>query len=290
VTQIGQGRVIAGKDVEAALLSLGAAPDFSYAKQQPDSDVLFIHRRLPDGDLYFVNNRKERAERFEARFRVAGKAPEIWRADTGAAEPASYRIDDSQTVITLDMDPEESFFVVFRKPATATSVTVHTPQVSMLTTLDGPWNVAFQPNRGAPASISIASLGSLSEQPDPGVRYFSGIATYTKSFVLPKGVRPKKPWLLDLGKVGDLAEVRVNGTLVGTVWHAPYRLDIGAALKPGRNELDVRVADLWVNRLIGDAQPGARKLTYTAGPTYRADAPLRPSGLMGPVKLMRTDQ
>jgi hypothetical protein len=290
VTRIGQGRVIAGRDVEAALFSLGAAPDFSYAKQQPDSDVLFIHRRLSDGDLYFVNNRKERPERFEARFRVAGKAPEIWRADTGAAKPMSYRIDDSQTVVTLDMDPEESFFVVFRKPATATAVTVHTPQLSMLTTLDGPWNVAFQPNRGAPASISIASLGSLSEQPDPGVRYFSGIATYTKSFVLPKGVRPKKPLLLDLGKVGDLAELRVNGTLVGTVWHAPYRLDIGAALKPGRNELDVRVADLWVNRLIGDAQPGARKLTYTAGPTYRADAPLRPSGLMGPVTLMKIDQ
>ena len=78
----------------------------------------------------------------------------------------------------------------------------------------------------------------------------------------------------------------MNGRLVGTVWHAPNRLDIGAAVQAGRNDLEVRVADLWVNRLIGDAQPGARKITWTAAPTYKADAPLRPSGLIGPVRLL----
>ena len=126
----------------------------------------------------------------------------------------------------------------------------------------------------------------MSEQTDPAVKYFSGVATYTNSFKSPKGVRPGTPLLLDLGKVGDLAEVRVNGKLAGTAWHTPYRLDIGSAVKSGRNEVEIRVADLWVNRLIGDAQPGAKKLTYTALPTYRADAPLRPSGLMGPVQLL----
>jgi hypothetical protein len=90
---------------------------------------------------------------------------------------------------------------------------------------------------------------------------------------------------LDLGKVGDLAEVWVNGRQVGTVWHAPYRIDIGSAVKPGSNELEVRVANVWVNRLIGDAQPGATKITFTAAPTYKPDAPLRPSGLIGPVTL-----
>ena len=103
---------------------------------------------------------------------------------------------------------------------------------------------------------------------------------------MPKGARPGAPLLLDLGKVGDLAEVHVNGKLVGTAWHAPYRLDIGSAVQRGRNQIEIRVADLWVNRLIGDAQPGATKITWTSGPTYRADAPLRPSGLMGPVVLM----
>ncbi len=286
-TTIGQGKVIAGKDVEAALASIGVDPDFTYTKPQPDSELLFIHRRLSDGDLYFVNNRKDRAEHYEARFRVTGKTPEIWRADTGGAETASYRTEGSETVVPLDMDPEESFFVVFRASATVPSVTIDKPRLSSLATLDGSWNVAFQPNRGAPASISIASLGSLSEQEEPGVKYFSGIATYTKNFRLPKGARPKKPLLLDLGKVGDVAEVRVNGTLVGTVWHAPYRLDIGHAVNAGRNQLEIRVADLWVNRLIGDAQPGATKITFTTSPTYTAKAPVRPSGLIGPVTLLK---
>jgi len=92
--------------------------------------------------------------------------------------------------------------------------------------------------------------------------------------------------LLDLGRVGVLAEVRVNGQLAGTLWHAPFRIDIGPVVKPGDNQLDVRVANLWVNRLIGDMQPDAKKVTFTVTPTYRANAPLRPSGLIGPVQLM----
>ena len=173
-TKIGQGSVIASGQVEAALASLGVEPDFSYTKPQADSELLFIHRRLSEGDLYFVDNRQDRAEHFEARFRVTGKAPEIWRADTGTAGPVSYRVEGGQTIVPLDMQAEESFIVVFRTPATATSATVKQPKVSPLTTLDGSWNVAFQPNRAAPASISLASLGSLSEQLDPGREVFLG--------------------------------------------------------------------------------------------------------------------
>ena len=78
----------------------------------------------------------------------------------------------------------------------------------------------------------------------------------------------------------------MNGRLVGTAWHAPYRVDVGAALRPGDNRLEVRVANLWANRLIGDAQPGAAKRAFTVAPTYRPDAPLRPAGLIGPVTLL----
>ena len=86
-------------------------------------------------------------------------------------------------------------------------------------------------------------------------------------------------------RIGDVAEVRVNGKPVGTAWHAPYRLNIGDAVKRGSNRLEVRVANVWVNRLIGDVQPGAQKVAFVAAPTYKPDAPLRPSGLIGPVTL-----
>ena len=291
-TTVGKGLVIASRDADAALLSIGVAPDFAlYPQPQPVPEVLFVHRLLADGDIYFVDNRTSRAQTLDVQFRVSGKRPQIWRPDTGLVQPVSYRIESDRTVLPLELGPEDSFFVVFREPTDTKTFTAPRPELVPVGTLTGPWNVAFQPNRGAPASTRLAELTSLSDQPDPGVRFFSGIATYTRTFELhPHDVPSNASLWLDLGKVGDVAEVRVNGQLAGTAWKPPYRLDIGPAVHPGRNELEVRVANLWVNRLIGDAQPNATRITFTTLPTYRADAPLRPSGLMGPVRLLRIEQ
>lgn len=135
----------------------------------------------------------------------------------------------------------------------------------------------------------LTNLAPLNENADPQVKYFSGVTTYATSFDTPRGAKPGSPLMLDLGKVGELAEVRVNGREVGTVWHAPFKIDVGAAVRPGRNRLEVKVANLWVNRLIGDAQTGAKKVTFTTMPTYKPDAPLRASGLIGPVTLSKLD-
>lgn len=278
-TRIGEGRVIPGHDVEAGMARIGLAPDFA-----ADGGLIFNHRRLAEGDLYFVANRRPTGQRVEARFRVTGRMPELWHADTGEVTPISYRIEGDHTVVPLDLGAEVSVFVVFRSPAATSQAMVAPAAVTPVASVTGPWTVRFQPGRGAPAETSLAMLAPLEQQATPGIRYFSGVASYTTSFDRPRG---GGRLLLDLGKVGDVAEVRVNGRPVGTVWHAPYRLDIGAVAKPGRNTLEVRVANLWVNRLIGDAQPGAVKVAWTSMPAYRADAPLRPSGLIGPVTLSR---
>ena len=285
VTTVGKGRVLAGRDVEAALATAGIRPDFQFPKAAADSQFLFVHRRTPDAELYYVNNRLNRAETIEARFRVAGRRPQVWHADTGVIEPVSYRVEGSETVVPLQFTAEDSFFVVFREPTSAASATVPRPSSRVAATLDGAWDVAFQAGRGAPASTHLSALKSLSDNGDAGIRYFSGTSTYTRSFILPRDIKPGTPLQLDLGQVGDVAEVRVNGMLVGTAWKAPYSLDIGAAVHAGQNTLDVRVANVWVNRLIGAAQPGAKKITFTAAPTYVPEAPLRPSGLIGPVVL-----
>jgi hypothetical protein len=287
-TEIGTGRVIAGSDVEAALASMGLVPDFSYPPPQTDSELLFVHRRIADGDAYFLSNRRNRLVRVEARFRIGGRQPEIWRADTGTTELVSYRIEGDQTIVPLEFGAEESFFVMFRKATTAPSATVPVRSYAPVTELSGAWDVSFQPGRGAPATTKFEVLKSLTEHTDPGVRYFSGTSTYTRVFQLPLGVQPGEPLLLRLGQVGDVAEVLVNGQTVGIVWKPPYALDIGVAVKPGPNKLEVRVANLWVNRLIGDAQPNATKVAFTTMPMYRSDAPLRPAGLIGPVMLLRS--
>jgi hypothetical protein len=277
-------RVIASTDIEASLAKVGISADFSYAKPQPDSEILFVHRKLADGDIYFLNNRNKRSETIEARFRVIGKAPELWDAITGTSTPLAYALSGNETAITLELGPEDSKFIVFRKPGGEYGMVGHTPRQTT-TPLAAPWSVTFQTGRGAPASINMPALKPLNESADAGVKYFSGTATYTTSFTLPKKAKAGAPLWLDLGKVGDVAEVRVNGQMAGTVWFAPNRVDIGKLVKNGANTLEVRVANLWVNRLIGDKQPGAEKITFTAAPTYKADAPLRMSGLVGPVKL-----
>ena len=129
----------------------------------------------------------------------------------------------------------------------------------------------------------------LERKPDAGVKYFSGTGTYAKTIQAPadwfkKGARL---WL-DLGDVKNLAEVSVNGKPLGILWKPPFRVDVTDALKPGANALEIKVTNLWVNRLIGDQQPGVpKKYTYTTQQFYRADSPLLPSGLLGPVVLWR---
>jgi hypothetical protein len=153
-------------------------------------------------------------------------------------------------------------------------------------TVEGGWDVSFQVGRGAPATAHLEQLQSFSTHADAGVRYFSGVALYRKTFDLPPDLKPGAPLLLDLGTVGDVAEVRLNGVTLGTLWKAPYRVDVGGALRRRQNTLEIRVANLWVNRMIGDAQPGAEKVAFTTIPTYRADAPLRAAGLIGPVAIL----
>jgi hypothetical protein len=283
---VGRGRVIAGGDVEAALRQVGVAPDFEFTGAGADAEIPFVHRRLADGDSYFLANRRDRAETIEARFRVTGKAPELWHADSGRFEAVSYRTEGGETIVPLTLAPEESVHVVFRKTAAAPALAIKKRVPVEVGQVAGPWRVAFEAGRGAPATATLATLAPLDENAQPGIKYFSGVATYTNTFTAPKGWRAGQPLWLDLGEAREIAEVTVNGEPAGAAWHAPYRVEIGDLVKPGRNRLEIRVANLWVNRLIGDAQPGAQKVTWTALPTYTAKAPLRRSGLVGPVRLM----
>jgi hypothetical protein len=286
VHTVGQGKVYAGQNAEAALTAMNVAPDFDHTKPESDTRLLFVHRKLADGDLYFVDNRNDRDETVDATFRVAGKAAELWHPETGQAEPASYKIAERRTTVPLHLEPWGTVFVVFRKPTKDTSCTLPKVVETDLETIEGPWNVAFQSGRGAPASVTLDKLISWPDSTDPGVKYFSGVGTYTKTVQAPQEWFKKgaKLWV-DLGDVKNLAEVTVNGKSMGIVWHTPYRVDATRALKPGANELTIKVINAWVNRLIGDEQPGAMKYTFADVKPYRANSPLQPSGLLGPVRV-----
>jgi hypothetical protein len=289
--QIGKGTVYAGWDLAAVLKALNVPADFDYTKAQSDTNLLFVHRKLAGGDIYFVDNRNDRDEIVEASFRVTGEAPELWRAETGSFEPASFKIADGRTKVPLKLEPWGTVFVVFRHPTTETSRALPPRTETALSTVGGDWTIRFQPGRGAPASITMHQLESWSRNADPGVRYFSGIGTYTKT------LRANAQWFkkgarmwIDLGDVKNLAEVTVNGKSLGVVWHKPYRVDASSALKPGDNEISIKVINAWVNRLIGDQQPAVTTpVTFADFKPYKADSPLLESGLLGPVQVVRSE-
>ena len=284
----GNTKVTTGKALAEALTSLNIQPDFSYTKPQQSTKLLYVHRKLSDGDLYWVNNRSDSACDAEVIFRVTGKTPQIWHPETGKTEDASYTITNSMTKVKLALTPNDAVFVVFQAPATKTTVTLAATTEKDIVTVQGPWSVAFQPNRGAPASATFSNLASYTENSDAGIKYFSGTATYTKTINVPASSLSKgsRIWL-DLGDVKNLAEVTVNRKPLGVVWKKPFRVDVTDAVKPGANNVAIKVVNLWVNRLIGDAQAGVtNKTTYTALPFYQANSPLQPSGLLGPVKVL----
>ena len=287
VHHVGKGTVYAGENLADVFNALGVAPDFDYSKPDKDTSILFAHRKLADGDIYFVDNRNDKDEMVDASFRVTGKAPTLWYAETGKSRPATYTIANDRTNLPLHMEPWGTVFVVFRKPTTQMSRTEPTPVSTVVATLHGPWAVSFTPDRGAPASITLPKLISWSDSTDTGVKYFSGSGTYTKTIQAPASWFKKNSHVwIDLGSVKNLADVTVNGKDFGVVWHTPYRVDISDALKPGANEVTIKVTNAWVNRLIGDQQPNVtKKYTFTDFKPYRADSPLLASGLLGPVEI-----
>jgi hypothetical protein len=292
--KLAKGRVYSGMSANEVLAALGETRDFDYTKPEAGTTLMFLHRKLADGDLYFIDNRDDRAESVDAAFRVDGKTPELWDAATGESQPTAYRTTNGRTTIPLHLDPYGTVFVVFHKPATAPSLAlaepIEAPIAEVTSQLNQDWTVNFQSGRGAPqaaAGVPFDRLTSWSDNSDAGVKYFSGTATYSRSIDIPAGaLKPGARLWLDLGDVKDLASVMVNGHDLGVLWKVPYRVDITSAVTAGANQFTIKVTNLWVNRMIGDQQPWAlKKYTFASFTPYKADSPLLPSGLLGPVRL-----
>ncbi len=276
------------KPLNEVLPSLGIGQDFSYTKPQANTKLLFLHRRASNLDVYWINNRNDQEENVEVNVRIDGKVPELWHPETGKREPVSYSFSNGITKVRLHLSPYDAVFLMFKDRATQPSVALTPIQGKTLLMLAGSWKVNFQKDRGAPSEVNLNNLASLTESQEPGVKYFSGTATYTKTVTADKNwIGAKGHLWLDLGDVKNIAEVTVNGKALGVVWKRPFRVDISNSLRAGDNLVEVKVTNLWVNRLIGDQQSNvAKKITYTTMPFYQANSPLVPSGLLGPVRIL----
>ncbi|WP_346854570.1 glycosyl hydrolase [uncultured Draconibacterium sp.] len=281
----GKSNVRENEMMSQVLTSLQIEPDFSYTSEN-DIELLNVHRKLDDIQFYWVNSRSDQAETVQATFRISGKKPEIWHPETGEKSEVSYSIKDGLTTVSLDLVPNDALFVVFSQPAKENDVELPNTEEKELVRIEGQWDVVFQPERGAPESTIFNELSPWNENENTGIKYFSGTATYTKQFEISESDIASGELYLDLGEVKNLAEVILNGKNLGVLWKKPFRINIIDAVKTGENLLEVKVENLWVNRLIGDLQPEIKKkVTYITMPFYQVNSPLLPSGLLGPVTI-----
>ncbi|MFY9233839.1 MAG: glycosyl hydrolase [Fimbriimonadaceae bacterium] len=441
VRDLGKGTVFWGATLAEVFERLEIAPDFEYRSLTGGSKLVYIHRKIDGADVYFVSNQQYQPTEADVTFRIKGKAPEFWRADSGVIEPAAvYREEKGRTVVPLRLGPAESVFVVFRgkpkvdhltsfapvrakqsmpkvpqiaiksaryetadgrgadvtaivaqlvkqgqfeipatnglfgdpvvnvvkrlridylvdgkpkskmvnenetlvledlppvkpagfeialagsrytltpwKPGSYVGATSRGRQIKILVkespvilALGGPWDLRFPPGWGAPLSVKLPRLISWPDHANPGVRYFSGSANYSREFSVGPGVIGKdRTIVLDLGKVKNFATVKLNGKALGVLWKEPFAVDIGKAVLPGKNRLEIKVTNLWPNRIIGDEQlppdvewngaslkawpqwlvkgeprPKTGRFTFTTWRFWNKDSPLLESGLIGPV-------
>lgn len=295
--RIGEGRFLWGYTPQEALELIGIEPDFSGALAEPnESGIDWVHRRDGDTDIYFVVNRAGHAVTLDATFRVTGKAPELWDPDSAETQFAdSFSAGPQSTTVPLRLEAYASVFIVFRGPGEPVTAK-NPPTARQALDITGPWEVAFLDGMGAPASIQFTELVSWTDRPEVDIQYYSGQATYTKTIHVPAELMEGADPVLDLGDVRDLVAVNVNGRHVRTLWKPPYRVALGDALKPGRNEIELTVANTWINRFIGDFRRHGRsgvtpenapRYTLEGASTqdYNENTPILESGLLGPVRI-----
>jgi hypothetical protein len=277
-----------------------------------DGALRYSHLQDAERDIFFVANTTDQFTKSTCRFRTERGRPELWDPLTG--EIRSLPVFEKAAGITsvpIEFDAFQSYFLVF--PAKGKGLGKgkenggNFTRLKSLKEVEGTWKVSFDPAWGGPGDVAFEELLDWTDRPEEGIRYYSGIAIYKNSFEqenLPDPGDGTRIYL-DLGKVMDLAGVSLNGKDLGVIWTAPWHVDITEALKEGENQLEIKVANRWPNRMIGDeflpydgvengqlpdwlANDKPRtsgRYTFTTFNCFTKESPLLPSGLLGPVTL-----
>lgn len=263
--------------------------NLNVAQDVQSGDALrYGHRRIWTTDVYFIGNRSASEYKGTVGFRVNLGYPEWWNPMTGERRPLPvFTRKGSQTMIPLTLKGRESGFIVFsgtRPPSKGNKINF--PELKARVTINGPWDVAFSAPYTTPKPTKFETLIDWSKSGIEDLKFFSGKATYTKVFDASQ--LAGKQTMLSLGEVRNIASVRLNGKDLGVTWCAPWQVSIPARLLTAKgNRLEVTVANLWTNRLIGDAgKPELQRMTKVSWSPLSAQSPLQPSGLLGPVKIL----
>jgi len=290
----GKGRIIQGPYHAATFNELGIRKDFEALDEsgKPSDFLVWNHRKDKQKDIYFIANQQEKQRTLELSFRIENKTPELYNPVTGEIRSCTqWQQKNGRTELNYRFEPNESLFVIFtgNKPDSKPVSGRNWVETSPVMNIDGIWSVQFDPAFGGPAeSVVFNKLTDWSKNADDRIRYYSGTATYLKTFKWEKDKLEGEILWLELGSFANMADVKLNGQSCGICWTAPYRVRIDKQLKQGENELEIAVTNTWANRLIGDhTLPVNKRITWTTAPYRLEGKPLLPAGLFGPVSISR---
>jgi hypothetical protein len=297
----GKGKIFHNASLEEVFAALNLKPDFLtegvsdrevsgniFGKEAISKlpTVLYKHRTDGKREIYFVANQTEKTIEITAQFRVSGKQPELWNATDGSVRPLpSYSEKDGITSVPLRLDNLEGYFVVFVPKAAPAKTAENFPIAVKTTDISTGWTVTFQTDsfhRGV-ENANFAELKSWSENENPQIKYYSGIALYKKTVIVPANTTGGQSTVyIAFENVCDMAKVKINGQYAGGCWTAPYRVNISGLLQEGENTVEVEVVNNWGNRLIGDSfLPFEQRKVRSYSTGWRPDMPLQTSGLIG---------
>ncbi len=289
---IGKGKVITGKYTEPSFSRFGIDKDVLITEKngQEIRDVAWTHRREEGKEVYFVVNQSDSERLLQSSFRVHGKIPSLYFPNQDRYLACSqWKEKQGRIELPLKLQASESCFVLFEQKRSEGQTLEHNwPAYTISQEITGPWQVHFDSAYGGPAPpITFTSLFDWTTHPKDAIKYYSGTATYKQSFNWSASNRESR-YVLSLGEVHNLANVKLNGKSCGVAWTAPYAVDITDQLIQGQNLLEIEVSNTWANRLMGDHKVEEKdRITWTTA-AYRLEGrALLSAGLMGPVSIMQ---
>jgi hypothetical protein len=281
-----KGKIIFTPYSEASFEKLGIEKDVEILNN--DHSIAWTHRKIGNDELYFISNQKNSEQIIDLSFRIAGLMPEEWDPvdTTEMGQSLGWKVKNKRTFTTVRLAANQSVFLVFRTPALKYQRGILSARTSYTGKLSrNKWSIQFDEKMGGPATpIIVDTFKSWTTEKDTAIKYYSGTAVYSNTFNIDE---KRKSAYITFDTICNIATIKINGIDCGTLFTAPYQLNITKAIKPGINKIEIAVTNTWHNRLIGDnLLPVEKRITFTTAPFRLKDKPLLPAGLIGEVKIV----
>ena len=318
---MGIGKIYVNKDINISLKETCVMPDIQVDIEEPENTIYFTHRETENEHIYFLSNQSDKSFNSKVTFKVSGLTPQLWDQSTGNVSDLPFKLKDNRVDTRISFDSFGSCFVVFdkNKPAEKSVMFKENNHVDTKSySLIGPWQLSFSDHSQIDENIELNDLVSLNLFSDDRVKYYSGTIIYTKEFEVNTPKHNNVQYIIDLGEIYDIAEVKVNGNNAGILWKKPYKTEITKLVRNGTNKLEIAITNTWRNRIIGDERlmtdlkynvdednifqygkieelpvwlykgfkpDSVERFTFSTWKHYDAESELPSSGLIGPVTI-----